>query len=301
MKKDAWRHDLAAYEPAQPAATRFADVDTLRHINHIALYALQQEARLQWQLQHGCLPAEGAMRIRPVAVVTEFWREAHYPQPLRSAVRLLAAGPEALSLATGLFEADHAVGAQQAWLAAWGRQGVTAQAVPSATLAALATPAQAGADSPPPPRPAGSGDLHRYPVQQPYASRYGDLDADDCSSETAVMRGLEQARSALLKSAVALAGGEPERDWMQWVVARIELHFAAHRAPPAVWTMAGAFAHIGRTSAVLRVALFDGQALQAVGDCVLVHTGDGTAAGPQPVPDALRAALTTLAWRADPA
>ena len=64
MKKDAWRHDLAAYEPAQPAATRFADVDTLRHINHIALYALQQEARLQWQLQHGCLPAEGAMRIR---------------------------------------------------------------------------------------------------------------------------------------------------------------------------------------------------------------------------------------------
>ncbi len=137
-------------------------------------------------------------------------------------------------------------------------------------------------------RPAGSGDLHRYPVQQPYASRYGDLDADDCSSETAVMRGLEQARSALLKSAVALAGGEPERDWMQWVVARIELHFAAHRPPPAVWTMAGAFAHIGRTSAVLRVALFDGQALQAVGDCVLVHTGDGTAAGPQPVPDALR-------------
>ncbi|OYU79660.1 MAG: hypothetical protein CFE45_28580, partial [Burkholderiales bacterium PBB5] len=63
--------------------------------------------------------------------------------------------------------------------------------------------------------------------------------------------------------------------------------------------MAGAFAHIGRTSAVLRVALFDGNALQAVGDCVLVHTG--SAAGPQPVPDALRAALTTLAWRADAA
>jgi len=303
MKQDAWRQTLAAFEPAQPAATRFADVDTRRHINHIALYALQQEARLQWQLQHGCPPAEGALRVRPVAVLTEFWREAHYPQPLHSAVRLLAAGPDGLSLATGLFEGPsggaQAIGAQQAWLAAWGRQGVTAQPLPSAMVAALAPAIQGGVDLPAPQRPLGSGDLHRYPVQQPYASRYGDLDADDCSSETAVMRGLEQARSALLKSAVALAGGEPERDWAQWVVARVALHFAAHRPPPAVWTMAGAFAHIGRTSAVLRVALFDGQALQAVGDCVLVHTGTG--AGPQPVPDALRAALTTLAWRADAA
>ena len=125
-----------------------------------------------------------------MAVTTEFWREAHYPQPLHSAVRLLAAGADGLSLAAGLFENGQAVGAQQAWLAAWGRQGVTAQPLPSAMVAALAPAVQGGVDSPAPQRPAGSGDLHRYPVQQPYASRYGDLDADDCSSETAVMRGL---------------------------------------------------------------------------------------------------------------
>ena len=319
MKHDAWRHDSAAYGPPEPAPTRFADVDTRRHVNNIAVHGLHQEARQRWLMAAGGAPVwpDGALRLKPVACRTEFWRECHYPAPVSAGLRLLGAAPEGLTLAAGLFQAGDCVGIQQTAVAAWDadlasrvdlplalRDDLAARLArhPAPDLAApdLAAPAFAAPAHAIPVRPAGSDQPQQDPVTAQLGSRYGDFDADGCSSEAAVMRGIEQARAALLQQAFAAAGGDPDADWVSLLVVRIDLHWAHHRAPPRHWALAGAVTHTGRSSVVLRVAMFDGPSLQAMADCVMVYTDPTRSTGPAgavALPAPLRAALQALAWR----
>ena len=53
MKHQAWRHEPSAYGSSQPVAARFADVDTRRHVNNIAVYGLHHEARQRWLMAAG--------------------------------------------------------------------------------------------------------------------------------------------------------------------------------------------------------------------------------------------------------
>jgi acyl-CoA thioesterase FadM len=311
MKHEAWRHDPAAYGASQPAPTRFADVDTRRHVNNIAVHGLHAEARQHWLMAVGgaAVWPLGTLRLKPLASRTEFWRECHYPALVSAGVRLLGASAHGLTLAGGLFQDGACVGMQQTQLAAWGDDLASRVALPADMLAALraepaaAAPASSLPDSAaatthgPMPRPAGSDDRLHYPVAATLTSRYGDFDADGCSSEAAVMRGVEQARAALLQAAFAAAGADPETGWTQLLVARIDLHWAHHRAPPRQWALASAVTHTGRSSAVLRVAMFDGDTLHAVADCVMVYTDPTGSPGALPLPAPLRAALQALHWR----
>lgn len=309
MKHDAWRHDPAAYGAPEPAPTRFADVDTRRHVNNIAVHGLHQEARQRWLMAAGgaAVWPEGTLRLKPVACRTEFWRECHYPAPVSAGLRLLGAAPEGFTLAAGLFQAGDCVGIQQTAVAAWDADLATRVDLPPALRDDLA----ARLDQHPAPDsavaafaaarlPAGSDRPQHYPVAAQLGSRYGDFDADGCSSEAAVMRGIEQARAALLQQAFAAAGGDPDADWVSLLVARIDLHWAHHRAPPRHWALAGAVTHTGSSSVVLRVAMFDGPSLQAMADCVMVYTDptrSTSPAGAVALPAPLRAALQALAWR----
>ncbi len=309
MKHDAWRHDPAAYGAPEPAPTRFADVDTRRHVNNIAVHGLHQEARQRWLMAAGgaAVWPEGTLRLKPVACRTEFWRECHYPAPVSAGLRLLGAAPEGFTLAAGLFQAGDCVGIQQTAVAAWDADLATRVDLPPALRDDLA----ARLDQHPAPDsavaafaaarlPAGSDRPQHYPVAAQLGSRYGDFDADGCSSEAAVMRGIEQARAALLQQAFAAAGGDPDADWVSLLVARIDLHWAHHRAPPRHWALAGAVTHTGSSSVVLRVAMFDGPSLQAMADCVMVYTDPTRSTGPAgavALPAPLRAALQALAWR----
>ena len=315
MKHGSWRHDPAAYGAPQPAPTRFADVDTRRHVNNIAVHGLHAETRQRWLMAAGgaAVWPLGTLRLKPLACRTEFWRECHYPAPVSAGVRLLDASDYGLTLASGLFQDGACVGMQQTQVAAWGADLASRVALPLPLVAALhIEPAadalggamSSGAAAPmhaPMPRPAGSDDRRHYPVAAELTSRYGDFDADGCSSEAAVMRGIEQARAALLQSAFAAAGADPQTGWTQLLAARIDLHWAHHRAPPRAWALVGAVTHTGRSSAGLRVAMFDGDALHATADCVMVYTDPTRATGPagaQALPAPLRAALQALAWRA---
>ena len=56
MRHDAWRQDLAAYTERFDIEPRWADVDTLRHLNNSALHGLHQEARVRFlaaRIGHG--------------------------------------------------------------------------------------------------------------------------------------------------------------------------------------------------------------------------------------------------------
>ena len=185
--------------------------------------------------------------------------------------------------------------ARQRWLMA-ARGGSAGLATGLADRVADRVAVRPAGDTPASHPPAGVDQRQHYPVAATLASRYGDFDADGGSSELAVMRGIEQARAALLKAAFAAAGGQPERDWVCLLVARIDLQFVHHRAPPAHWALASAVTHTGRSSAVLRVAIFDGLTLQATADCVMVYTDPAGAPGAAALPLALRAALQSFHW-----
>ncbi|OYU86841.1 MAG: hypothetical protein CFE45_24890, partial [Burkholderiales bacterium PBB5] len=294
MKHHAWRHDPAAYTAAGPLAARWADVDTRRHVNNIAVYGLHHEARWRWLLAVAGEQAfpQNTVWLRPQHGVTEFWHECHYPAPVLAGTRLTRLDSHRLQLATALWQQGRAVGAQHSTLAAWAPGGQLLQPLPTALAGRLRAHVQAVAEGdhpdapePPPasPMPVGADQIGHYPQQATLASRYGDLDADGGSSEAAVMRAIEQARAATLQAAWAAAGGVPERDWVSLVVARIALHWAHHGAPPPRWRLAGAVLHIGRSSTVLRVAVFNDPidtdadnatppTLQAMADCVMVYT-----------------------------
>jgi len=306
MKHEAWRHDPAAYGSTQPVAARYADVDTRRHVNNIAVYGLHQEARQRWLMAAGGGGAGGAglatvwpvgsLLLKPLYSRTEFWQECHYPAQINAPLRLMQASPGGLTLASGLFQGGICVGMQQTRLAAWAPDLSTPAVLPAAWLNDLAASVQAAGDMPASHIPTGAEQCHRYPVAAALASRYGDFDADGGTSELAVMRGIEQARAALLKAAFAAAGGQPERDWVSLVVVRIDLHWVHHRAPPAHWALASAVTHTGRSSVVLRVAMFDGDTLQATADCVMVYTDPAGLPGAAPLPSALRVALQSSHW-----
>ena len=48
MKHETWCHHPSAHGSTQPVAARFADVDTRRHVNNIAVYGMHPEARQRW-------------------------------------------------------------------------------------------------------------------------------------------------------------------------------------------------------------------------------------------------------------
>ncbi len=299
MKHEAWRHDPSAYGSTQPVAARFADVDTRRHVNNIAVYGLHHEARQRWLMAAdggAAVWPDGRLLLKPLSSRTEFWQECHYPAVVVARLRLLQASPDCLTLAGGLFQGGACVGMQQTRLGAWAPDLSTSARLTAAWLGDLAGSGEPAGDTVASHRPAGTEQRRLYPVAATLASRYGDFDADGGTSEAAVMRGIEQARAALLKAAFAAAGGQPERDWVSLVVVRIDLHFVHHRAPPPQWALASAVTRTGRSSAVLRVAMFDGQALQATADCVMVYTDPAGPPGAAALSPALRAALQSFYW-----
>lgn len=309
MKNEPWRSDPAAYGAGgdhgggftlQP---RYTDVDTRRHVNNVAVYALHLEARVRRLMQ--ALDSREALPTplpRPRSVVTEFVLETHYPEDLRAGARLLpTAAPGSAALATGLFQQGRCVGLQECHLAAWSDDGSQPLPLPPAVAAALhgSGPAPAPAFG----LPELGARLTDYPSRIALPSRYSDYDTEGGCSEPAVMRAVEQGRHGVLSGAF-VAAGQPAELWTTLVVARIALAFAHHRAPPPCWRIGGGVVQLGRSSALLRVGLFEAAAdndaqaaCQVVADSVMVYCEPGSTRSAE-IPPPLRAALQALQLRA---
>lgn len=290
MKHDAWRHDPAQYTARFELPTRYADVDTLRHLNNSALHGLHLEARMRFlaeRIGDGFWRERGP-RLRPSRVVTDFLRQSHYPKPLQAAVRVTALDARQVTLASALFQDGVCVGLQSTRLRA--RLHGEGGELPAAWQSALDSPVLAPAAEPPPAAPAGAA-YEAYPQRRELDTRYNDLDATGRVGEGALMRGAETGRSALLQSAFAALGGEEGRGSIGLLVARVDLHLHAWRAQPPRWRLGAGVTHLGRSSVVVRLGFFDEQPQAAAcADCVLVFV-DRDGGQPLAMPQAMRAAL----------
>ncbi len=297
MKHDAWRHDAAQYTATYDIPARYADVDTLRHLNNSALHGLHQEARMRFlaeRIGDGFWRERGP-RLLARRVTTDFLLESQYPQVLQAAVRVTALDDAQLVLASALFQHGRCVGLQTTSCAAGVRGQL--QLMPPAWQQALDSPVPApAADSrwsaPVLPQ------WGQFPQQRELDARYADLDATGRTSETALMRCAEQGRSALLREAFAQLESGVERTWQNLLVARVDLHLLQHRPSPARWQVGCGVTHLGRSSTVLRVAFFDqARDCLAYADCVLVFA-DRDAGKPVAMPDAVRDLLDQRRVRA---
>lgn len=295
MRHDAWRQDPGRYPQRFEIAPRFADVDTLRHLNNSALHGLHLEARMRflaatlgdafWRGRGPRLPAR--------RVATDFLLEGQYPEPLQAAVRLgpLPADAGPLTLDSALFQGGRCIGVQATQLQPT-EKGL-AVALPPAWREALAPHAasdaapetQAAPEPAPPPRLAQFG--HRRDLD----TRYADLDPTGRVSEAAFMRGAEHSRMLMREAFATLKATPEQRAALGWLVARVDLHLL-HPAPmPARWQLGAGVAHLGRSSVVLRTGFFDEQdRCAAWADSVLVFI-DRQAGGPQPTPEPARELL----------
>lgn len=299
MKHDAWRRDPSQYTARYELPTRWADVDTLRHLNNSALHGLHLEARMRFlaeRIGDGFWRERGP-RLRPSRVVTDFLLQSHYPKPMQAAVRVTALDARQVTLASALFQDGACVGLQATRLHA--RVHGDDADLPADWQSALDSPVPAPAAEPSAAEPALAA-FEAYPLRRELDTRYNDLDATGRVGEGALMRGAESGRSALLQAAFAALGVEGGRATVGLLVARVDLHILAWRAQPARWRLGAGISHLGRSSAVVRVGFFDEQPKAvACADCVLVFV-DRERGQPLPMPEPVRAALDAQRVQAAP-
>ncbi|HEU0067496.1 MAG TPA: acyl-CoA thioesterase [Sphingomonas sp.] len=77
-RPDAWRSDAAAYPHGALIQTRFQDLDTLGHINNVAMAGLFETARVRFNHSLGLMRFRGH-RWLVAQVRVDYLAEAHFP------------------------------------------------------------------------------------------------------------------------------------------------------------------------------------------------------------------------------
>lgn len=301
MKSQAWRHDAAAYPFHTELWPRFSDVDTLQHLNNVALVGLHGEACQRWQQS---VLGETVWRhadpvLRTARLAVDYLAESHYPAPLQAGVRLLEAGPRGFVLAAALFQHGRCVGLYETDVAALhdGERATLPEAMQQRLVQALAAQPPVPTDVAATTLTDAPGEAAAAPADFPYLfrlqARYGDRDLHDSTSDTALARYVEQARAGMMHR---LMGELPREHRAGALVAQVRLHFLRRAGAALRYDVGSAVEHIGTRSLQLRTALFDEGVCQAVAHTVLV-TIDPRTRRPAPVPEAARAAMAALLLR----
>lgn len=80
-RPDAWRLSPEAYAFVTTLDTRFADLDTMGHINNVAISAMFETARIRFHHHMGRHPQEQGVRWLVAAVSLNYVAESHFPYP----------------------------------------------------------------------------------------------------------------------------------------------------------------------------------------------------------------------------
>lgn len=205
MKTPAWQRDLEQYPFRHVLAPQYSHLDTIRHVNNVAVHGLHVEARIRHQLSvlGGESLFSDTVLLRPRRTVTHFLRETHYPHDITCAARLLSLNETNYRIVTALFQQGECVGVQDCLMGAWHEDDW--QPLPSTVHAALArqldgVPVSSEQTSSRwPQAPCGHVPMAGFPVKAAVSGRYADLDPDVVIGELAVSRFIEQSRAGTLR------------------------------------------------------------------------------------------------------
>ncbi|MCB2014734.1 MAG: acyl-CoA thioesterase [Sphingobium sp.] len=78
-KPETWRLNAGSYPVSMPVQTRFADLDSLGHINNVALAEIFETARVHFHHLFGRHPSDQGVRWLVAAVDLKYAQEAHFP------------------------------------------------------------------------------------------------------------------------------------------------------------------------------------------------------------------------------
>ncbi|HJV88439.1 MAG TPA: hypothetical protein VJ698_23440 [Noviherbaspirillum sp.] len=121
MRSKQWRRELAFYQFKAEIPTRYADVDTERHVNNVAVLSMHAEARSRLHLSLFGRDAWLAQTdtLRTAGIETDFLAVTHYPAPVTCGVSLIAVNERDYTLAVGMFQDGACVGLQECRTGAW--------------------------------------------------------------------------------------------------------------------------------------------------------------------------------------
>ena len=268
MRQQLWRQDIESYSMRATTLPRLADVDTLHHLNNVAVLGFHAEARTRWQMSALRPDSWKQMQpmLRPVSISADFIDECNFPDAIETGVQLTGIGPDSWHIASALFQGA-CVGMAECEMAAW-ENGMRC-AVPDETLALLlAQPLRD--DSSAPPDDMDVKPLSAYVRQMEVQSRYSDHDAHGCVSEFAIARYTEHARFKLVTELFQSVRKRGVRTPYNNLVANIRIRFLRHASAPLRWQMGTEIVKVGRSSIKMRTAIFDHDVCHAIYDCVIV-------------------------------
>ena len=96
---DRARLDAAAFPVVVTVATRFTDVDVLRHVNNVAAVGLLQEGRTAFDRAAGLAMIDHGLRTMIAGLVVEYAAELSYPDAVEIRTGLLGIGRSSFTLA----------------------------------------------------------------------------------------------------------------------------------------------------------------------------------------------------------
>lgn len=137
MKPDAFRLERASYPLSVIVPTRFRDLDTLGHLNNVALGSFYEEGRAG--LNRAAFPLEmrheSGLRMLIADVHIAYLAEAHYPGDIEVAAGVGHIGRSSYTIALALFQNGACVGTCETVLVVTDDNG--AVEIPPAQRAAL--------------------------------------------------------------------------------------------------------------------------------------------------------------------
>ena len=80
-KPESWRFSPDAYRFITSIDTRFQDLDTMGHINNVAISGIFETARIRFHHHLGRHPQEQGVRWLVANVSLNFIEESHFPYP----------------------------------------------------------------------------------------------------------------------------------------------------------------------------------------------------------------------------
>lgn len=128
-RPDIRRQDLSRYPFVHEMEPRWGDMDSLRHLNNVALNRFYEEGRLRFM---GRLREQAGVSLRGVvvAVHVDYLHEGRYPVPLQVGVGVAEVGRSTLRFAQALFQEQRCIGVASATMVCLGDGSSGPQPVP---------------------------------------------------------------------------------------------------------------------------------------------------------------------------